>query len=296
MGKSHSKRRHCPPPAPPPPPSPPLLRKPWREMSWGDRDKDLQYVKNYQPHNDEVSRLRVLLYGLVGSGKSSFVNSVANVLRGRMSHSALASSSSREISFTKTYKTHKIPKEGRGNFYPFVFTDIMGLEEGDGRGISVEDIKLALKGHVKEGYKFNPVSPLSTNDPGYNPSPAPDDKVHVLVWVCSINTTKINESILKKAQDIREAASDLGVPQLAIVTKVDEACGETDKDLKNVYRSKHIKKKMKEFSSALGIPLNCFLPVKNYCKEISLNDDVDSLVLSPLRLMIDFGDDFINDM
>ncbi|KAF3698327.1 hypothetical protein EXN66_Car014008 [Channa argus] len=53
---------------------------------------------------------------------------------------------------------------------------------------------------------------------------------------------------------------------------------------------------MKEFSSALGIPLNCFLPVKNYCKEISLNDDVDSLVLSPLRLMIDFGDDFINDM
>lgn len=53
---------------------------------------------------------------------------------------------------------------------------------------------------------------------------------------------------------------------------------------------------MKDFSSELGIPMNCIFPVKNYCDEISIDDDVDALILSVLRLIIDFGDDFIHQM
>ncbi|GLD74578.1 interferon-induced protein 44-like protein [Lates japonicus] len=46
---------------------------------------------------------------------------------------------------------------------------------------------------------------------------------------------------------------------------------------------------MKDFSSAVGIPMNCICPVKNYSDEIEIDDDVDSLILSALRLMIHFG-------
>ncbi|XP_054915744.1 interferon-induced protein 44-like [Poeciliopsis prolifica] len=274
--------------SPSPPPSP-LLKTPWREITWGDNSKDLQYFKNFQPQNEEAT-IRVLLYGPVGAGKSSFINSVNNVLQGRMTNEALASNKTSDQSFTKIYQTYKIKKEGRGNFYPFVFNDIMGLEERT--GVRVDDVKLALKGHVKDRYKFNPVSSLSDDDPGYNSSPSISDRVHVLVCIYDANAPQIKSSVLEKMREIREAASDLGIPQLAILTHIDSACGETEKNLRNVYRSKHLKKKMGDFSSSLGIPMNCILLMKNYSDETQLNSDVSTLILNALRLMIDFGDDY----
>ncbi|XP_034741859.1 interferon-induced protein 44-like [Etheostoma cragini] len=116
-------------------------------------------------------------------------------MRGRMAIPALASSTTSDKSFTKKYKTHKIVT-GRGQsktYYNFVFNDIMGLEKGG--GVHAEEIKLALNRHVKEGYKFNPASHLTTKDPGYNPSPPTDDRVHVLT----------------KMAEIREVASDIAM-------------------------------------------------------------------------------------
>ncbi|XP_035990908.1 interferon-induced protein 44-like [Fundulus heteroclitus] len=274
---------------------PALLDKPWRELRWGNVQEDRQYVQEYKPAQDDIKYLRVLLYGLVGHGKSSFINSVSNVIRGRISIPALAGATHSEKSFTKMFETHKFNK-GRGNektIYPVVFNDIMGVEEGDNRGVHEDDIKLALKGHVKEGHKFNPVSPLNEGDLGYNPNPSVDDKVHVLVFVFSANALQIKSSVQKKMKIVRGTASKLGIPQLAMMTHIDEACGETEKDLKNVYKSRRLKKKMTEFSAAAGLPMNCIFPVKNYSDEIDLNDDVDTLILSALRKMIDFGDDFI---
>lgn len=48
------------------------------------------------------------------------------------------------------YATYKIHKDSE-SFYPFIFNDIMGFEQT--KGVHVEDVKLALMGHVKEGYK-----------------------------------------------------------------------------------------------------------------------------------------------
>uniref|UniRef100_A0A673AGT6 G domain-containing protein n=1 Tax=Sphaeramia orbicularis TaxID=375764 RepID=A0A673AGT6_9TELE len=250
-----------------------------------DESEYLQSVRGFepfQPHDDEKNEdqhIRILLHGPVGHGKSSFINSVNSVLQGRMTGRALADACGK--SFTKKYKTYKITKEEDGTFYPFVFNDIMGLEKD--QGVCEEDIKLAMMGHVRDGYTVK-------DDPYYNTNPSLSDKAHVLVCVVSANEVHLlNHDAMKKMRNVRLEASDMGIPQMAILTNIDEVCPEVNADLRNVYKSQFVKK---TGSKSLGIPLNYIFPVKNYHSEITPNDDLEMLILMALRQIINFGKDF----
>ncbi|XP_063758498.1 interferon-induced protein 44-like isoform X2 [Eleginops maclovinus] len=233
MGGSFSSR--------PPPPSP-LLSAPWRRINWSDNHSTLQYVKAYQPETEDQV-IRILLHGLVGSGKSSFINSVESVLRNRMCIPALVGNATQDC-FTR---------------------------------------------------EVNPNAKISKDDRFYKPTPSANDKVHVLVFVIDANKWSLmNEKALEALDDIRDEAKLLDIPQVAILTKIDEVCPEIQKDIKNVYKSKELKEKMEKVSGAVGVPMNCIFPVKNYSKELDLDSDTDALILSALKPILDFGNDHLN--
>lgn len=303
MGNSQSRKVYVEVPGPtrtiyvpaPPPPRTPLYDTPWRKVDWGNRQKLQEVIHKYTPRHGE-QHLRILVYGPVGAGKSSFINSVTSALYERMSYEAAANTSDSDTrSFTLKYETHKIYKDGgySDDCYPFVFNDMMGMEGGDRVGIHPQDIKLAMMGHVKEGYKFNPMSPLAPDDYHYNPNPTIDDKVHVLLLMLSANCPEIDRSVIQKMKEVRETARDLGIPQLAIGTHVDVNCPEIKKDIQNIYLSKSLKEKMEEFSHAVGIPLNCIMGVKNYSEETDTDDNTDTLILIALRNIVNSGMDFV---
>uniref|UniRef100_UPI0037E70E46 interferon-induced protein 44-like n=1 Tax=Semicossyphus pulcher TaxID=241346 RepID=UPI0037E70E46 len=278
-----------------PPPSPKTFTEPWRKISWGTKERDLQFVKDYQPHKKN-QQIKILLHGPVGSGKSSFINSVDSMLKGRIANRALANATSQK-SFTVQFTTYKIQKGTPETFYPFTFSDIMGLGSETDGGVSEDDIKLAMKGHVKDNYKFNPASALSQESQSYNKDPNPNDHIHVLV--CVVDASKVhllNDKYMDKLKNVRLAARDLKIPQIAILTHIDEACPEIKADIKNVYKSKSMKEKMEQLNVSLGITLNCIFPVKNYHSEIDTDDDIDVLILSALRHIINSGEDFANSL
>uniref|UniRef100_A0AAX7VHM3 Ig-like domain-containing protein n=1 Tax=Astatotilapia calliptera TaxID=8154 RepID=A0AAX7VHM3_ASTCA len=186
-----------------------LLEKPWRKINNGrENPTDQHFVENYKPEVEEQN-LRILLHGPVGAGKSSFINSVNSVLQKRVCCKALVANSC--DCFTKKYTTYKIKK---GNaFYPFVLNDMVGLKfttSRRNRRIHVKDVKQALKGHIKDGYVFNPENKLSKGDRYYNRTPTENDKVHVLVCVVDANTASLmNDATAEAIQDIRDEATEL---------------------------------------------------------------------------------------
>uniref|UniRef100_A0A3Q1FVK7 Interferon-induced protein 44-like n=1 Tax=Acanthochromis polyacanthus TaxID=80966 RepID=A0A3Q1FVK7_9TELE len=195
----------------------------------------------------------------------------------------------------RMYTTYKISNHPGGS-YSLMFNDTMGFERSAGHGVHVEDIKLALKGHVKDGYKFNPKEPLTEGD-FYNPSPTLDDRVHVLVSVFPADkSSEMTGEDVKKMREVRRAASEMRIPQLVLLTRIDEACPKVKENINNVYKSKCLKEHVDKCSSLLGIPLNCVFLVKNYHSETKVNDDIHALILVALRQMVSVGEDFLNDL
>ncbi|XP_076852009.1 interferon-induced protein 44-like [Brachyhypopomus gauderio] len=276
-------------PAPAPPPKQ-EFDSAWRKTPWEGKRNLERKLREFSVSHPDVDHVRILIVGEVGVGKSSFINSVNNAFQGRITCEALTATTSGS-SFTKIFKTHFIDG-GAGSALPFVFNDIMGLESSDGCGAPVGDIIKALEGFVKEGYKFNPANPLTSKDHDYKHNPSTGDQTYCLVNIMAADKVSfMKDDVLKKMRDIREKATELDMPQIIIMTRVDEACPLVKEDLRKVYTSKKIKEKMQVCSNNLGIPMNYIFPVKNYHEEIDTDDDMDVLILKALDQIVNIAND-----
>ncbi|XP_017543377.1 interferon-induced protein 44-like [Pygocentrus nattereri] len=262
----------------------------WRRVEW-NQDGVIDALKTFEISNEKVDTLRFLLYGPIGAGKSSTINTIKTVFEGRLFINCLAASQKTPSSSQSLYyEKFEIRKDG---LLPFAFNDFKGLEKED-TGVHAKDIISALKGHMKEGYLFNPKIPLPENSQYYLRDPGLNDQIHCLVNVIPADTiSMIKDDYIKKMKEVREAASIMGIPQVVFMTRVDCACPMTKKDLRSIYKSRKIREKMQECSIELGVPENCIFPVWNYHKETEIKEEINCLMLHALTKIVHFADDYI---
>ncbi|KAI5089850.1 interferon-induced protein 44, partial [Silurus meridionalis] len=266
-----------------------LIKKPWRTMKWGESEKMLQKLQEFQL-NHISEHLRILVVGPAGAGKSAFITSVNTAIQGR--NTCLAHSLSGGNNVTCKYTIYSLDIDNDGS-YPFLFGDTMGLEEGSSTALT-KDIISILHGHVQKEYPFNSETELTAESNYYNKTPTLSDKVHCLVFV--IPADRIDSSsdkIVDQIKEILQKAHDLGIPVVIVMSKVDKVCPHVKEDLKMIYRSKKIKQKLEECSVNLGVPLNYIFPVKNYHDEIENNAEVDVLLLTAATNIVNFANDFV---
>uniref|UniRef100_A0A3P9HMC1 TLDc domain-containing protein n=1 Tax=Oryzias latipes TaxID=8090 RepID=A0A3P9HMC1_ORYLA len=272
------------------------LEKPWRVVTWESKRKTelMESIRTYRPLNSSVTQARVLFIGPVGAGKSSFFNSINSIFRGHVTSQAISGSCS--TSLTTQFRTYTVKAGREGKPLPLILCDTMGLEENVGAGLDIDDISTILKGHLPDRYQFNPSVPLQSEAHGFCKSPGLKDKIHCVTYVLdaskiSIMSTKMEE----KLKTIRRKVNLMGIPQLVLLTKVDEACSLVKEDIRNVYRSSYIRD-VEEAATRVGVPLSCIIPVKNYSQELELETDVDILLLSAAVQMLRFVDNFFDDL
>ncbi|KAI4902385.1 hypothetical protein NFI96_019480, partial [Prochilodus magdalenae] len=225
------------------------LRDPWRSVNWSDKEKILKDLGNLKPH---LKPLRILLYGPVGAGKSCFINSVQRALIGRNVSCALENSAASGQCCTVSIKTHRM-KQQEGGYYPFGFCDIMGFETY--KGIHAEDVIKVLEGHVLDDYEFNPPTPITEDNPKYKQRPKPRDKIHCLVSIVPADVpSRMNFSLIYKTKAVQKKASKLNIPQVVVLTKVDNACDVVNCDLRKLYHSRKIRDKLLCYADGASTP------------------------------------------
>ncbi|XP_060596286.1 interferon-induced protein 44-like [Ruditapes philippinarum] len=73
---------------------------------------------------------------------------------------------------------------------------------------------------------------------------------------------------------LRGLMNQKGIPQLILLTKVDNLCEYVEKDVAQVFYSTKVKEAVDKASQLLGLPRANILPVKNYENETELDDNV----------------------
>ncbi|XP_036970532.1 interferon-induced protein 44-like isoform X2 [Acanthopagrus latus] len=259
------------------------------------RTELMESIQSYKPSVSSVSQVRVLLIGPVGAGKSSFFNSINSVFRGHVTNQAMSGSST--TSLTTQFRSYSLKAGREGKPLPIILCDTMGLEENAGSGLATDDISNILKGHLPDRYQFNPSAPLHSEAHGYCKSSDLKDKIHCVAYVTDACKVSIMpKKMEEKLEATRKKVNLMGIPQLVLLTKVDEACPLVTEDVRNIYRSYYIRQKMQEVSTRLGVPLSCVVPVKNYSEELELDPNCDILLLCAVQQMLRFADNYFDDI
>ncbi|XP_028995811.1 interferon-induced protein 44-like [Betta splendens] len=275
-----------------------LLDKPWRTIQWtAERKQALRkFIQSYRTEIKTVHQARVLLVGQIGSGKSSFFNSLNSIFRGNMTYQANAGIEDGK-SVTTQFRSYSIKAGKGGGAIPLILCDTMGLDESADLGIDVDDIISVCKGHVKDRYQFSPAAPLQENSLSYRKHVTLNDLISCVVYV--VDTCKVSvlgQKMLDNFAAIRKRTNLLGIRQILLMTKVDEACPLVAKDLKNIYRSVYIQQMARRLSDSLGLPLSNVIPVKNYSDELDLDQDIDILLLGAVEQMLNCSDSFFENL
>ncbi|XP_052399195.1 interferon-induced protein 44-like [Carassius gibelio] len=256
----------------------------WRTFDWREKEALKERLKTFTPSNPDVTNIKILVAGQIGAGKSSFIDSVLSAFQGEIVNEALTDRR------TKRLIKYRI-RSGHADL-PFEICDIKGLEPEKISKSQIDDIVKTIYGHVKEGYEFGK-KPLTRDDEHYNENPSLSDQAFCLVYVIEANTFQPyaeDKRIIEKLRNIHQEISDKGIPQVIVMSKVDEASYLVKNDLQMVYRSSIIKEKMELCSAKLGVPVSHIFPVKNYHNEINTNDVVDVLILKALDQIVRSAD------
>ncbi|XP_033753557.1 interferon-induced protein 44-like [Pecten maximus] len=270
------------------------LSKPWIcNIDWNSTfEEELKdKVVSYKPlTGTDIKQARILLVGQVGAGKSSFFNTINSIFRGRLSIQANAGSA--EHSLTTSYRMYQVRAGYAGKPLNFRLCDTRGIEED--QSLDDQEFNYLLDGHVPDKYKFNPALPLSPDAIGFIKNPTLSDKIHCVAFILDASSVDVlPQKVMERFKSLQTRMNQRGIPQAVLLTNIDKICEEISDDVSKVFFSGAVKECVEKVAMMMGLPQSQVLPVKNYHREVELDQNINILSLMSLKRILNFVDDFL---
>ncbi|XP_038818182.1 interferon-induced protein 44-like isoform X1 [Salvelinus namaycush] len=193
-------------------------------------------------------------------------------------------------------KCYDIRSERGGKPTALTLCDVLALGDGETTGLTLPDALAVINGHAPEGYKFQSEAPIDAKCAGYRPEPSMNDKIHCAVFVldaCQVLT--YSEGQQTTMRRFHSELSDLDIPQVVLLTHVDQVCHAVQEDVKFVYTGRILQEKMQKAAEVVGLSVSHVFPVKNYSSELSVSCNTDILLLNAVHHILQAVDDTFED-
>lgn len=219
----------------------------WREdadvFTKNRKDSLLDEIKKLEL-TEECPTINLIVVGLMGSGKSSLVNTLKTAAR-ESRHIATFAVAHPKYQSTTTKKLTKVKLMTLSNNTTINIFDCRGFPRDTNNHAAFEaDIKKTINGHIKHDYEFQSES-IRESDDKYRNNPTLSDKMHCVLFVVDgTQDLTENDSVYRPLKCLKSSLEDMNIPIRMILTRADKpsVCGYSG--LSYIFWSKEAKNKV----------------------------------------------------
>lgn len=192
----------------------------------------------------------------------------------------------------KKLKSSNIWSERGGKATALTLVEVPSVGDEETPGLTLQDTLAVINGKVPEGHKFSGDVPTETKSSSLMSSQMMDNKIHCAVFVLNAcHVTTPNEGLKESLRTLQAEIADMDIPQVVLLTHVDQVCHAVQQDIRHVYNSPIVQQKMQQAAELVGLPMSYVLPVKNYSSELAVYCNTDILILDAVNHILQAVDD-----